>query len=352
MVNSTDSTKVIDTNASSSAHGWDFQSNAAILLALKHIKDLESLKVEGDIDDIELYLKDNKRIFAQAKSQENPNPSTNTLSKLREALKTLINATNQSDYEKIIYISNIKNPLNHKNLDYYFGPYFVRYPYMDLEDAPKKIIERYINNIALEHRLDLSKLDYNKLEICAFPFFGTDDETRYRIIYEDVKQFLFNSEIDAANGMALDVMNYWQNLFFQNAANRYVELNKEELIWPVVVLDSFRLHYTDFFEDYDLGEVKEIDRQYDKFIQKKTEQFEFVTQVINGFNEFRNSNRNLLGKQAVNEFVQTKWQLYASFITDKSIKPEIKEAVIKLIIIKILNNRYTIDSIKKAAGLS
>ncbi|HDR4427062.1 TPA: hypothetical protein QCP92_002664 [Bacillus cereus] len=350
-MNSTTSTKVIDTNATPSAFGWDFQSNAAILLALKHIKDLEFLKVEGNIDDIELYLKDNKKIFVQAKSQENPTPSTNTLTKLKEALKTLINATNQSDYEKIVYISNIMNPLKNKGLDYYCGPHFIIYSYMELDDTAKAIIDHYINSVSMKSKLNISNLDYNKIEICAFPFFGQNNETRYRIIYEAVQQFLVNSKINVAGGMAHDVMNYWQNIFFQNASTRHVELKKTELIWPVVVLESLKPDYIDFFDDYDLGEVDEINRQYDVFISKKTEQFEFVTLVINDFNIFRNANRNLKGKQAFKEFVQTKWELYDSFIINELVEPEIKEGVTKLIIIKILNKRYTINSVKEAAGL-
>ncbi|MEH7525773.1 hypothetical protein V7149_21265, partial [Bacillus sp. JJ1503] len=319
MVNSIDSTKVIDTNATSSAFGWDFQSNAAILLALKHIKNLESLKVEGNIDDIELYLKGSKRIFAQAKSQEDPTPSSNTLTKLKDALKTLINATNQSEYEKIIYISNIMNPLKNNDLNNYWGQYFSIYSYTELNDQAKAIIDHYINSVVNNYPLDISNLDYNKLEICAFPFFGQDDETRYKIIYEVVNKFLVSAKISSPYGLAQDVMDYWQSIFFQNAATRNVELKKEELVWPVVVLESSNSYYNDFFDDFDLGEIDEISRKYNAFIEKKTELFEFITQVINDFNEFRNANRKLNGRLAFEEFVETKWQHYNSFIINESV---------------------------------
>lgn len=347
----TDSSIVIDTNATASAFGWDFQSNAAILLALKHIRDLESIKIEGKIDDIELYLKDSKRIFAQAKSQEDPTPSTNTLSKLKDSLKTLINATNQSDYEEIIYISNIMNPLKSKGLEYYWGQHFTIYSYTELNDHARKIIDKYIISVVKNHQLDISNLDYNKLKICVFPFFGNDKETRYRIIYEAVKKFLVNAKISAPDGVAQDVMDYWQSIFFQNSATRKVQLQKEELIWPVVVIESSNSYYNDFFDDYDLGEINEIDRKYNAFINKKTAQFEFITQVINDFNEFRNLNRKLNGKQAFEDFVETKWSIYDSLIINELVEPEIKEGVAKLVIIKILKNRYTINSVKKAAGL-
>jgi len=352
MVNSTGSNPVIDTNATASAFGWDFQSNAAILLALKNIKDLERLKVEGDIDDIELYLKDNKKIFIQAKSQEDPTPGTNTLTKLKDALKTLINATNQSEYEQIIYISNIINPLKNKQLDYFWGNYYIIYSYDELNDQAKNIINKYINAAVQDYQLDISNLEYDKLKICTFPFFGRNDETRYRIIYEAVNTFLVKAEISAPDGVAHDVMNYWQSKFFQNAATRHVELKKEELIWPIVVLESSKPpSYENFFDEYDIGAMKEINRKYRAFIDKKTEQFEFVTQVMNDFKNYTNEYRKSPGKQVFEQFVETKWPSYASLIINGPIDSEIKEGVTKLVIIKILKNRFTINTVKEAAGL-
>ena len=56
--------------ANSVIFGFDFQVNAAIVLMLENIKDLETLKLEGDYEDIELKLKNNKYILAQAKAVE------------------------------------------------------------------------------------------------------------------------------------------------------------------------------------------------------------------------------------------------------------------------------------------
>ncbi|WP_047980186.1 hypothetical protein [Ornithinibacillus contaminans] len=350
MVRSSEATAVIDTNASSSAFGWDFQSNAAILLALKNIKCLESLKVEGKIDDIELYLKDSKTIFVQAKSQEDPTSSTNTLTKLRDALKTLINATNQSKYEKIIYVSNIMNPLKDKELFYYFmGHGVLKYTYTELNNPAKGIIKKYIDNAAKKFNLSLSYLDYNKLEIWSFPFFGEDKETRYRIINEAVKTFLASADI--SEGIAQHLLDYWQNIFFQNASTKLVKLKKEDLIWPVVVLDSSISYYDSFFDNYDPGEIEEIVRKYNTFINKKSEQFEFVTKVVNDFTKFQKENHSLKRKESIGKFIETNWKSYDSLFKNNLLEPDIKEGVIKLVLTKILTNRFRIDSVKKAAGL-
>lgn len=39
-------------NASASAFGWDFQSNAAIMLMLKNIEKASKVKVEGQTEDV------------------------------------------------------------------------------------------------------------------------------------------------------------------------------------------------------------------------------------------------------------------------------------------------------------
>ena len=56
--------------ANSVIFGFDFQVNAAIVLMLENIKNLETLKLEGDYEDIELKLKNNKYVLAQAKAVE------------------------------------------------------------------------------------------------------------------------------------------------------------------------------------------------------------------------------------------------------------------------------------------
>lgn len=48
--------------------GFDFQRNAAIVLMLENIKNFQSLRLEGNDQDIELTMQDGKRILAQAKA--------------------------------------------------------------------------------------------------------------------------------------------------------------------------------------------------------------------------------------------------------------------------------------------
>ena len=60
-----------DRRAHAVLFGFDFQVNAAIVLMLDNIKDLKSLRLEGNYEDVELTLVDGQKILAQAKAVEN-----------------------------------------------------------------------------------------------------------------------------------------------------------------------------------------------------------------------------------------------------------------------------------------
>lgn len=53
-------------NASFSAFGWDFQINAAIVLMLENITEVNKVRVEGATEDIELTLDNGEKIFGES----------------------------------------------------------------------------------------------------------------------------------------------------------------------------------------------------------------------------------------------------------------------------------------------
>ena len=73
--------------------GFDFQRNAAIVLMLENIKELHSVRLEGNEEDIELTLENGQKILAQAKAVEK---SSYDFSHVRENLK---NALAKNDIE-------------------------------------------------------------------------------------------------------------------------------------------------------------------------------------------------------------------------------------------------------------
>ena len=69
-------------NASASAFGWDFQSNAAIMLMLKNIERASKVKVEGQSEDVEITLADGKKLMSQVKAVVKPDDFSHVKEKI------------------------------------------------------------------------------------------------------------------------------------------------------------------------------------------------------------------------------------------------------------------------------
>lgn len=64
--------------------GFDFQVNAAIVIMLENIENLQSLRLEGNFEDIEIELNNHQYILAQAKAVEK---SSSDFQNVRKNLK-------------------------------------------------------------------------------------------------------------------------------------------------------------------------------------------------------------------------------------------------------------------------
>lgn len=102
-----------DRRADAVLFGFDFQVNAAIVLMLENIKELRSLRLESENEDIDIELYSGNHILAQAKSIVNSSTDfTNVRNNLNKALKSLSEGSNKIKTEKLILITNSPNPLN------------------------------------------------------------------------------------------------------------------------------------------------------------------------------------------------------------------------------------------------
>jgi hypothetical protein len=57
--------------ADATLFGFDFQVNAAIVLMLDNVRELKSLRLESEYEDIDIELVSGKHILAQAKAVVN-----------------------------------------------------------------------------------------------------------------------------------------------------------------------------------------------------------------------------------------------------------------------------------------
>lgn len=93
--------------------GFDFQVNAAIVIMLENIEDLQSLRLEGNFEDIEIELNNHQYILAQAKAVEKSSSDFQNVRKnLKKALISLSEGSQKVNAQQLILITNSPNPLN------------------------------------------------------------------------------------------------------------------------------------------------------------------------------------------------------------------------------------------------
>ena len=123
-------------NASYSLFGWDFQINAAIYIFLNNIKDIERIRVEGKLQDIELIRRDGSKIYAQAKAVYRWDDYSNVINNLKSALQSLDEAKEKrKKYMRFSICYQYPNPFR-QNMPFF--KYGVNVTYNDLPDKCKK----------------------------------------------------------------------------------------------------------------------------------------------------------------------------------------------------------------------
>ncbi len=348
MENKKEKQNIIDTNAQASAFGWDFQSSLALFIVSQDLKDLKSIKVEGKTEDIEISYENQEMIYIQAKSQRDPYSSSNTNKHLQDALKTLINASQNNSYASLVYGTNIANPFVFQKFSTMFANSPTKYSFSELPDKIKEKIQSYVVKVAKKEKLDLSNFDINRLIIRTLPFFGDDDQTRYRFIKESVIVFL--TSIGLNNAQATRVFENYQLDFAKNPS-KSIALEKGDLTWPIVIfaLDPVS---DEFFEEFDLdmGEEDAIENTYSEFIERKLIDFPFINQVIQQYRDYLKSKKYASKRTAPKSFIEE----YADYYEKKlffSESNDTSNAVTKFIIWKILKKIKLIERLDKEVGL-
>jgi hypothetical protein len=329
----------ISTNASASAFGWDFQRNAAIILMLLNLKNTKSIRVEGENDDIEIKLNNEKVIYSQAKAVNDPY-NTNPLNKNLEAsLRTLESDSKMPDVEQLVFITNSPNPFNNKNTIPAFSSGLNIYNYNELPEPCKIKLDSIIN----KKKYTMNK---NLLFVYVMQFPNSNYENRYKVISERISSLCAELSMSNYSNIILEI---WQNEFFKNStlSNHKASLTKEQMIWPIIVLECELTPNHPSLEDIDVAEYNEILRKYSSIINNHAERFLFITHIINSFNEFDNS----IKKNRKEVFIESSWRKFESEFFLNDTDEILKEKIIKITLGIILNNRFIIDRIKKGVNL-
>lgn len=322
-------------NARASAFGWIFQSSAGLYLLLDCIEDATFLKMEGEKEDIEITLKDKSIIYAQAKSVEDPNDTENIKIKLKKALTSLGEC--EEPISKLIYVTNILNPLNSEHSKHYE---YSRTSYNTFLDKDKQLILDILN--------DINQINFPtaKFEIVSFKFYG-DDNQRYSEVLNKIRIFLDKAKVPREK--AESILREWKNLLMDNSAQR-TSMSKADVIFPLILVTIEGL---DLHERYnricDLGIYDETISRYGEFIRNIPKRTEFFMQVCGHYKKWCIVT-NVSGDKT-EEYIKNNWKEYKEEFLEVEKDNDMLESLIKLLLLATLIKQFTLNGIKGAAKL-
>ena len=325
-------------NASASLFGWDFQVNVAIVLVLENIKNVESVRVEGKDEDIEITLENQRKIYAQAKSVVKPDDYTNVKAKLKSALETLNQAARNGDASLFTYATNSSNPFHiAETIPFFTGRTHLNFD--ELPDLAKAEIKRIVADQGY------TDIDLSKFDIRVVPFYGDDPKNRYKVIQTYVNEFLGDMRIYLPK-IEQNIIQVWQRDLFHNATtmDTAITVNKKELIWPLIVLLVDEVSAMDYKRDFDDDEVADIESKYRLVINQHTLSYDIVSRVLTDYSSIKPSIRT-------KEFVDQRWVDYLDIMQGVDTDDQTKESLIKIIIYRILSQRQCINDIKRGTNV-
>lgn len=334
-----------DRRATATMFGIDFQVNAAIVLMLENMKELLSIRIEGE-EDIELNLADNRKILAQAKSVvRSSSDFSNVRANLKKALETLSEADSKINPEKLIYITNSLNPFNdEESRQIFYGP--TKRKFLDLPYSAQKIIKGYLDKIN-------KPLNTEKLYVCFFPFETDDDEERYKVVVDKIRRFLLQLNI-ADTVSEIKLHNIWNSEIFRSGVKKKKSacLKKKDIIWPIIVIetDINNIKEDDVMDELgiDIGIYEKITEMYKGFINSRCEHFEFLTKILYDYDSFCSKGKS--SKTHI-KFIDTYWGKYKDEISLDTMSSELTENLTKIIMYNIIRRMRSIKNITEGTNL-
>lgn len=292
------------TNASSSIFGWQFQISASIYLMIKYFGRFKRMKVESNKEDIEIELENGKKIYAQAKSEQNPlNNNSNHATKLNLALNTLSNK-NKDDAEKLYYVNNLEpNPLNSKTNE------FNELTILDYDELSNESKQKIDNQLL---SLGINDFQKEKFTILKIPYYGNDKDQRQKQIEKKIAEFLIN--IDYSENYSKTLMDTWQTEFLHNATipNNEMYIDKDDVIWSLVVIklknENYLLNYKDEYKVDEENFFQAIEK-YEEFINYKEGHFQIVNELSFLYDDYMKTNKNKHIFDFIDENVQNIYKI-------------------------------------------
>lgn len=332
----------MDRYANSVLFGFDFQSNAAIVLMLDNMAEMETIRIDGE-DDIEIGLNDGTFVLAQAKAVENASTDfRNVRQKAKAAMESLSDSSQKLKARKLVYITNSPNPFRDDTTSFMFFASGFK-TYAGLPEPTRNLIDGWLSGID-------NPLDTSLLTVQVLPFESDDEKQRYKEVLQVISDFIGDLDI-SSDGLRKRLHDVWGTMFDRNGSkkNRDIKLKKKDVVWPIIVFVTEKgqlSRYGKFCEDMDEGEFEEIDKRYHELIEDTCERFETVVKVISDYSEQR-----MAGRDAIERFINQHWKEYIGELGTDAVDESVRENLTKVILYTILLKKIEINKIKKAVKL-
>ncbi len=326
-------------NAMPSAFGWDFQSNAAIMLMLKNILKVSKVKVEGQSEDVEVTFADGKMLMSQVKAVVKPDDFSHVKDKLKAGLRTLNNASKLSEVEQLVFVTNSPNPFNDTTTMFKFSSPLNIVPFSELPNRCQQTISDICSSEGYN-------FDTSLLTVCVMQFHGEDEDERYKVLSALTNDFLNNLGVHKISTTQL--LTLWQHSFAINASQLTKSITKKRMVWPVIAILCEVCEEDAELEDYDESDVSSILEKYKNVINNNSEHFEFISRVLSDYNYFH---PEMKSKERTKKFIDDSWVNYKDFFDLKCADTTTEEMVIRLTVCNVLRSRKIISEIKSKVRL-
>ena len=325
--------------------GFDFQRNAAIVLMLEHIRDLRSVRMEGNEEDIELTLENGQKILAQAKAIEKSSSDfSNVRANLKKALISLSEGNQKTNAQQLIFITNSPNPFNDADSRSIFGGLPTRRSFDTLPPAAQKIVNGCLTDIE-------NPLDLGKFIVQVFPFETDDDAEKYKAVKQVTDDFIGSLNYNASPGIGAWLLQVWHDQIFINGTKKDVsiQLDKKSVIWPILVYETdINRCNESFIDQFDIGVYEEVTRLYGDIINSCCERVEFFTKILYDYTQFPSAKKQM---DKCQDFIACSWGNYKSEFISEDIDDETLETLIKIILYNVIRRRIAINKIKQEVNL-
>lgn len=357
--------KTKNTDASASAFGWRFQVIVGIVLSLYNIKELKSVEIEGETEDIELQFYDRDPEYIQVKAVQGNHIDAKDNNKATLAMNTLINTSNitTGKYSKLVYVANFMNPLGLSKailnafwLPRMDGP-FIR-SYNSLPDDARNFVQDRIElakkQLAKGKYLNTTDhFDLDKLYLVTILVSSDDqDEQNYSVLegvignlVDGLKLSLSQSKVHHIKSMLVD--RYLANAGSKESKEKHEKITKGILVWRMIfeIIDEVPDY---FYDDLPAGIKDELEVYEDGFIKQQVEDIDVINKIIAGLTVYAKG--DFPKQREVKKFIEDKWMKYTEIFpldNDQSVQ----EYGIKMIMLRILNGKRVIEKIKERVNL-